>query len=48
MASPVLVLLSTPTAFVHEDVQSFGMGCPSLMVDYVNAALLVQSLNDKV
>jgi hypothetical protein len=28
---------STPTAMVMEDIAKFGMGCPSLLVDYMQA-----------
>ena len=38
----------TPTAFLHEDEDAFGMGAESLLVDYAHkhAALLTESLRD--
>ncbi len=38
---------STPTALVMEDVAKFGMGCPSLLVDYMQAKVkyLTEAIN---
>ena len=38
----------TPTAFIHEDQDAFGMGCESLLVDYMHkqSTLLIESLRE--
>jgi hypothetical protein len=38
---------STPTAMVMEDIAKFGMGCPSLLVDYMHAKVkcLTEAVN---
>jgi hypothetical protein len=38
---------STPTAMVMEDIAKFGMGCPSLLVDYMQAKVkyLTEAVN---